>query len=85
MGEQDAYSGNAIEVTLSTRTLLHWAELTLRFQPLARHGITPVLYALDRALGFRACRETRAMLHELAQRVFPQLGNPKGKADRSGE
>ena len=62
----------AIEVTLSTRTLLRWAELTVRFQPLAHQGIQPVTYALDRALGYRACRETRAMLHELAQRIFPQ-------------
>lgn len=74
MGEQGTYSSDSIEVTLSTRTLLRWADLTLRFQPLSKHGITPVLYALDRALGFRACKETRAMLHELAQRVFPQLG-----------
>ena len=72
MGERDQYSGNAIEVTFSTRTLLRWADLTLRYQPLARQGIQPVSYALDRALGFRACRETRAMLHELAQRIFPQ-------------
>ncbi|MGX7950904.1 AAA family ATPase, partial [Oleidesulfovibrio alaskensis] len=39
--------------------------------PLARQGIQPIGYALDRALGFRASRETRAMLHELAQRMFP--------------
>lgn len=71
MGERDQFSGNAIEVTFSTRTLLRWADLIVRFQPLARQGIQPVSYALDRALGFRACRETRAMLHELAQRMFP--------------
>ena len=74
MGEHD--SGNltgAIEVTLSTRTLLRWAELTVRFQPLAHQGIQPITYALDRALAFRASRETRAMLHELAQRIFPRL------------
>lgn len=58
------------EVTLSTRTLLRWADLTLRFQPLAQQGIRPLSYALDRALGFRASRETRAMLHEVAQRIF---------------
>ena len=67
MGEQ----GNGIEVTFSTRTLLRWAELTVRYQPLALQNIQPVTYALDRALGYRATRESRAMLHELAQRVFP--------------
>ena len=63
---------NSIEITFSTRSLLRWGALTLRFQPLARQGIQPIAYALDRALAYRACRETRAMLHELARRVFPQ-------------
>jgi cobaltochelatase CobS len=71
MGEAGA-TGSSIEVTFSTRTLLRWADLTVRFQPLSRQGIQPVTYALDRALGFRATRETRAVLHELAQRMFPQ-------------
>ena len=71
MGEKESHSGNSIEVTFSTRTLLRWADLALRYQPLAAQGIQPVAHALDRALGFRACGETRAMLHELAQRIFP--------------
>ena len=61
---------NAIEVTFSTRSLLRWGDLTVRFQPLAHQGVQPVTYALDRALAFRASRETRAMLHELAQRMY---------------
>ena len=60
-----------IEVTFSTRTLLRWADLTLRFQPLANQGIQPVNYALDRALAYRASTASRAVLHELAQRIFP--------------
>lgn len=75
MGE-NGYGDNSIEITFSTRTLLRWADLTLRYQPLARHGIQPITYALDRALAFRACRESRAMLHELARRVFPQATMP---------
>lgn len=71
MGEAGA-TGSSIEVTFSTRTLLRWADLTVRFQPLSRQGVQPVTYALDRALGFRATRETRAVLHEIAQRMFPQ-------------
>jgi cobaltochelatase CobS len=78
MGEKEnTYNSNSIEITFSTRTLLRWADLTLRYQPLSRQGIQPVSYALDRALGFRACRETRAMLHELVQRVFPAQGDKK--------
>ena len=71
---QNAFSSTSIEVTFSTRTLLRWADLTVRYQPLSRQGIQPVSYALDRALGFRASPETRAMLHELVQRIFPACG-----------
>lgn len=72
VGESDTQKhGETIEVTFSTRTLIRWATLTIRFQPLARQNIQPIRYALDRALGYRASRETRAMLHELAQRMFP--------------
>jgi cobaltochelatase CobS len=71
MGEKENISGG-IEITFSTRTLLRWADLTIRYQPLSRQGIQPVAHALDRALGFRACKATRAMLHELVQRVFPR-------------
>ena len=74
VGEAAGEITKTIEVTFSTRTLLRWADLTVRFQPLAHQGIQPVTYALDRALGYRASRETRALLHELAQRIFPVAG-----------
>lgn len=70
IGDSDGQH-HSIEVTFSTRTLIRWADLTQRFQPLARAGIQPVTYALDRALGFRASPPTRALLHELGQRLFP--------------
>ena len=72
MGQSDGNFRDTIEVTFSTRTLIRWADLTVRFQPLARQGIQPITYALDRALGYRATPETRTVLHELAQRIFPQ-------------
>lgn len=75
MGEKEDIS-NCLEITFSTRSLLRWADLTLRFQPLARQRIQPVAYALDRALGYRASRESRAMLHELSQRMFPHTETP---------
>lgn len=72
MGESSSGNiTNSIEVTFSTRSLLRWGALTIRYQALARQGIQPLTYALDRALAFRAGREGRAMLHELAQRMFP--------------
>lgn len=70
MGTSDT-SINTMEATLSTRTLIRWADLTLKFQPLAHQGTQPLSYALDRALAFRTAPSTRAMLHELVQRVFP--------------
>jgi len=72
MGAEEGGSSlsDRIEVTFSTRTLLRWADLTLRFQPLVSQGIKPVSYALDRALGYRASRESRVVLHELVQRIF---------------
>ena len=73
MGEATDTVANTIEVTFSTRSLLRWADLTTRYQPLARQGIQPISYALDRALAYRASRETRAMMHELAERIFPKL------------
>ncbi len=72
MGESSDFN-DTIEVTFSTRTLIRWADLTTRFQPLANQGIQPVTYALDRALGYRATKETRSFLHELAQRIFPVI------------
>lgn len=71
MGESNVDYTDTIEVTFSTRTLIRWADLTMRFQPLSNQGIQPVTYALDRALGYRATKETRSFLHELAQRIFP--------------
>lgn len=64
---EHGYGASAIEVTFSTRTLIRWADLTLHYHPLTHQGIQPLSYALDRALGFRASRETRAMLHELVE------------------
>jgi cobaltochelatase CobS len=69
MGNSTAH--DALDVTLSTRTLLRWAELTIAFQPLAKQGISPILYAFDRALGFRASTTSRAALYEMLQRIFP--------------
>ena len=73
MGNSSAH--DALDVTLSTRTLIRWARLTIAFQPLSKQGISPIMYALDRALGFRASTTSRAALHEMAQRIFPSISN----------
>ena len=46
IGASDSYT-DTIEVTLSTRTLLRWADLTLLFQPLAH----PVVLRAGSGLG----------------------------------
>lgn len=65
-------TAEVVEVTFSTRTLLRWADLTQRFLPLLRQKVSPVNYALDRALGFRASPETRRLLKEKVKRHFPR-------------
>ena len=64
------FGSQRADVVISTRTLLRWCELTLCYQGLASSGISPVLHALDRAVGFRAGHDGHAMLIELCQRVF---------------
>lgn len=60
----------AIELTMSTRTLLRWAHLSWFFQGKSKQGINPINYALDRALANRGCPETKRALHEIVQRHF---------------
>lgn len=62
---------DALSVTLSTRTLLRWAGLTLAYHPLSAQGISPIIHALDRALASRASASDKAVLHELARKYFP--------------
>jgi cobaltochelatase CobS len=58
------------EITVTTRSLLRWADLTMRYEALSGMGISPVAYAADRAFAFRASAPTRTMIHELMQRIF---------------
>lgn len=60
----------AIEVTLSTRTLVRWATLSWFFQGKKEQGINPISYALDRALANRATPESKVALQEIVQRHF---------------
>jgi cobaltochelatase CobS len=68
--DSESRDGIVLEVTFSTRTLIRWADLTVKYQPLAWQGISPINYSLDRALAFRASAESRTFLRELSQRFF---------------
>lgn len=64
-------SGGQIEVTMSTRTLTRWVQLSSFFQSKALDNINPFEYALDRALANRASPETKVALREIVQRHLP--------------
>lgn len=58
------------DVTLSIRTLCRWATYAMMFQGMAAKGGDPIMYAFDRALGFRTDTDSRKVLHEVLQRTF---------------
>ncbi len=67
-GDAEA-GGPAIEVTLSTRTLVRWARKTLCYQ----QAPDPIRHALDRALTLRAEPETREAIFGIVQRIFGDI------------
>lgn len=70
MGTTTASAAKSLDITFSTRTLLRWANLILRFDGVKNQKLSPLIYALDRSLGFRASTSNQAYLHEMAQRIF---------------
>jgi len=61
------YINGDIELVFCTRSLIRWANLSQFFR--SKPGISPLHYALDRAIGFRAEEASRSGLHELVQRI----------------
>jgi len=68
IGESDAEG--AIEVTMSTRTLVRWAQLTYFMHGQANQKVNPAREALKPALSLRASPVTREALDGIAQRYF---------------
>lgn len=64
MANSDA--ADAMEITMSTRSLLRWAKMMLLFAKVEH----PVHYALERALTNRATKETKVAIHEVVHQVF---------------
>ena len=62
-------AGGELTVTLSTRTLLRWARLTVTF----KGAPSPLAYALDHALTARAAAEERTAIHRIAADVLGPL------------
>lgn len=65
----DDFSGN-IEIDFSTRTLLSWSENMVNYQSIAKTGISPLYYSLDRAVLSRAQKPTQEAIRQIVKDVF---------------
>ena len=66
--------GQPCELTITTRSLIRWGSLVLRYEALSNIGISPIMYAADLAFANRASKPTKTMIHELIQRIFTENG-----------
>lgn len=62
--------GNAFERTLSTRSLLRWAKLTIMFSNSTKKGISALHYALERALTNGCTATSKIAMHQLLKSHF---------------
>ena len=62
-------NGGELTLTLSTRTLVRWARLTVTF----KGAPNPLAYALEQALTARAAAEERTAIHRIAADVLGPL------------
>lgn len=68
--DEDGDDETSIEVTMSSRTLIRWAYYSHFYKHKVKEGISPMDYAMRRALGLRATSTTQVFLAELCQRHF---------------
>ena len=61
--------GQPCEITVTTRSLIRWAYLTLRYEALSGIGLSPLVYAADLAFANRGSKATKQMVRELIQRI----------------
>lgn len=72
---RDASEGKAVDdarvaFVCSVRDLIRWAQLQVAFANVSKMGKSSLLYALDRAMLYRASQTDRATLLEFIDRVF---------------
>lgn len=70
VGKETNGMDEPLDITLSTRALIRWAQFIVMYKPIAANGIDLVEYAFDRAFGFRASTAGSIVLAELRQRIF---------------
>lgn len=61
---------DAIEVTISTRGLIRWAILTVAYKDAEKSGISPISYALERAVLSVASAETQQAVLKIVDDKF---------------
>lgn len=66
----DGDLSGTIEIDFSTRTLLSWSENMVNFQGLAKQGVSPLFYGLDRAVLSRAQKPTQEAITQIVKDVF---------------
>ncbi len=69
--------GQTCEIVTTTRSLLRWAYLAQRYEPISGIGLSPLEYAADLAFANRASKPTKTMIHELIQRIFTETDKEK--------
>lgn len=63
-------AGNAFERTMSTRSLLRWAKMTIRFSNATEKGLSALHYALERSLTNGCTATSKLALHQLLKDHF---------------
>ena len=69
---RDSFVKRTIPLTMSTRCLISWAEMTYDFRGAVHDGHNPIAYALDRAFLYRCDSrpDVRAAIVKLVQGLF---------------
>ena len=70
-----------VNLPLSTRTVMRWAEWADMCMPMARKGANVLEYSMMRAFGFRCDPAMQIALKELLQRVTPNINELNNKED----
>jgi len=75
---------DALEITISTRSLIRWARGAIRYKGVEGRGINPILYALDKAIlggvASGVSPETRQTVLKIVENKIPDINLNLGVA-----
>lgn len=66
----NSQAGNGLERTISTSTLLRWAQQCITFRVATKFDLSPMHYALERSLTNGCTSTTKTVIHEIVKTVF---------------